>query len=101
MRQPERRDSSTSLTPSTPTKPPSVGTPPRRAIRKSLSQRLSRLVSSAGAPLGPALRAGFPGVAISVEGDKFLPAEANSRQAVRYCPEWAGLGCQKALVARV
>jgi hypothetical protein len=43
MRQPEERASSTRRSPSTPTLPDSVGRPPRRAMRKSLSQRLSRL----------------------------------------------------------
>src|SRR5229473_3251052 len=71
MRQPERRASSASRTPSTPTKPSSVGRPPRRATRNSLSQRLSRLVRSAGSPAGRALRAVLPGEAITVEGSKF------------------------------
>src|SRR5215469_9433448 len=42
-RQPERKASSTSRTPSTPTAPLSVGTPPRSAARNSFSQRFSRL----------------------------------------------------------
>src|SRR2546427_547354 len=48
MRQVERNASSTRRTPSTPTLPDSVGSPPRRAMRKSLSQRLSLLVSTEG-----------------------------------------------------
>src|SRR5258708_35308075 len=80
MRQPERSASSTSLTPSTPTKPFSVGRPPRRAMRNSLSQRLSRLVRSVGSPAWEGLRADLPGVAIPVEGSKFLAADANSQQ---------------------
>src|ERR1700676_4732382 len=49
MRHPERNASSTSLTPSTPQNPDSVGIPPRSAIRNCFSHRLSRLVSTAGA----------------------------------------------------
>src|SRR5713101_9526421 len=86
MRQPERSASSTSLTPSTPTNPFSVGSPPRNATRNSLSQRLSRLVRSAASLAGRALRAAFPGIAITVEGSKFLAAEANSQQPLRYRP---------------
>src|ERR1051325_9888772 len=47
MRQPEERASSARRTPSTPTAPDSVGRPPRRATRNSLSQRFSRLVMTA------------------------------------------------------
>jgi hypothetical protein len=36
-------------------------------------------VSSGGSPAARALRAAFPGVAITVEGNKFGAAEANSR----------------------
>src|SRR5882724_4839374 len=79
MRQPERSASSTSRAPSTPTNPFSVGRPPRRAMRNSLSQRLSRLVRSAGSPTGRASRAAFPGVAITEEGSKFRAADAISR----------------------
>src|SRR6266481_6953217 len=79
MRQPERSASSTRRTPSTPTKPFSVGKPPRRATRNSLSQRLSQLVRSAGSPAGRALRADFPGVAIPVERSKLLARDANLR----------------------
>src|SRR5690242_15033731 len=64
MGHPERSASSTSRGPSTPTKPLSVGKPPRRAMRNSLSQRLSRLVSSGDSPARVALRAALPGVAI-------------------------------------
>src|SRR5712664_330362 len=80
MRQPERSASSTSRTPSTPTKPFSVGKPPRRATRNSLSQRLSRLVRSA-APFAAErlLRAALPGVAITVEGSKLSVLQANPR----------------------
>src|SRR5215469_5001260 len=63
MGQPERSASSTRRRPSTPTKPPSVGRPPRRATRNSLSQRLSRLVRSADSPGAPTLRAGPLGIA--------------------------------------
>src|SRR6266436_2062333 len=79
MRQPERSASSTRRAPSTPTNPFSVGRPPRRAMRNSLSQRLSRLVRSVGSPAARALRAAFPGVAITVEGNKFSVADAISR----------------------
>src|SRR6202011_94914 len=47
IRHPERSASSTSLTPSTPTNPDSVGIPPRSAMRNCFSHRLSRLVSNA------------------------------------------------------
>src|SRR6267378_3825215 len=90
MWQPERRASSTSLTPSTPTNPFCVGRPPRRATRNSLSQRLSRLVRSAASFAGRALRAIFPDVAITVEGSKFLPEEANSQRTPRV-PAGSGL----------
>src|ERR1700682_2145697 len=83
MRQPERRASSTSLTPSTPTNPFCVGRPPRRATRNSLSQRLSRLVRSAAPFAGRALRAIFPEVAITVEGSKFSVVQANPQAAFR------------------
>src|SRR5712664_2243112 len=76
MRQPERSASSTSLAPSTPTNPFSVGRPPRRAMRNSLSQRLSRLLRSAGSLAARALRAAFPGVAITVEGSKLRASDA-------------------------
>src|SRR6267142_2112978 len=79
MRQPESSASSASRAPSTPTNPSSVGRPPRRAMRNSLSQRLSRLLMSAGSPTGRALRAAFPGVAITVEGSKLRAADAISR----------------------
>src|SRR6266403_1753609 len=79
MRQPESSASSTSRAPSTPTNPFSVGSPPRSAMRNSLSQRLSRLVMSAGSPADRALRAAFPGVAITVESSKLRAADANSR----------------------
>src|SRR6266404_979301 len=106
MRQPERRASSTSLTPSTPTNPFCVGKPPRRATRNSLSQRLSRLVRSSAPFAGRALRAVLPGVAIPVEGSKFLPEEANSPWTPRvpagsglevaatssYCADYRGYG---------
>src|SRR6267143_5378790 len=78
MRQPERSASSTSRAPSTPTNPFSVGRPPRSAMRNSLSQRLSRLVMSAGPPAERAPRATFPGEAITVEGSKFRGADAIS-----------------------
>src|SRR5713226_4372247 len=78
MRHPERSASSTSRTPSTPTKPFSVGRPPRRATRNSLSHRLSRLARSAGSPPGRALRADLPGVAITVEGSKLRAADGNT-----------------------
>src|SRR5215470_6540731 len=42
MGQAERRASSTRRGPSTPTAPDSVGSPPRKAMRNSLSHRLSR-----------------------------------------------------------
>ena len=42
MGQAERRASSTKRGPSTPTAPDSVGSPPRKAMRNSLSHRLSR-----------------------------------------------------------
>ena len=64
MRHPERRAYSTRRTPSTPTQPDSVGRPPRRAMRKVFSQRLSRLERIAGALEGRAKRASLPGVAI-------------------------------------
>ena len=48
--------------------------------------------------MGPVLRAGFPGVAISVEGNKFLPAEANSRQALRYRPQRVDLVVSRLLL---
>src|SRR6266481_6164756 len=79
MGQPESSASSTRRAPSTPTNPFSVGRPPRSAIRNSLSQRLSRLLISVGSPAGRALRAAFPGVAITVEGSKFHAADAISR----------------------
>src|SRR5229473_2156728 len=75
--QPERKASSTRRTPSTPTNPPSVGRPPRKAMRNSFSQRLSRLVRSAALFAGRALRAIFPGVAITVEGSKVSVVQAN------------------------
>src|SRR5260370_17881390 len=88
MRQPERSASSTRRTPSTPTKPPSVGRPPRKATRNSLSQRLSRLVRSAGSPTERALRADLPGAAITVERNKFLAWEANyGSPSVKVNPE--------------
>src|SRR5215472_695084 len=65
MGQPERSASSTRRTPSTPTKPDSVGKPPRRAMRNSLSQRLSRLARIADLSLGRTFRAGLLGVAIA------------------------------------
>src|SRR5262245_28037834 len=66
MGQPERRASSTRRAPSTPTKPDSVGRPPRSAMRNSLSQRLSRLVrSAADSPSLRTLRAALPGLAIA------------------------------------
>src|SRR5690242_3380816 len=65
MGHPDRRASSTRRTPSTPTKPLSVGNPPRSAMRNSLSQRLSRLVSSADSLPGLAFRAALLGVAIA------------------------------------
>src|SRR5260370_42478695 len=91
MRQPERSASSTSLTPSTPTKPFSVGTPPRRATRNSLSQRLSRLVRRAASFAGRALRAAFPGVAITVERSKLLAEDANAETGIE-CPAESGPG---------
>src|SRR5260370_33370880 len=78
MGQPERRACSTRRTPSTPTNPASVGRPPRKAMRNSLSQRLSRLVRSAASFAGRALRGALPEVAITVEGSKFLAPQANS-----------------------
>src|SRR5882724_5263098 len=48
MAEVERRASSTRRGPSTPTAPDSEGMPPRRAMRNSLSQRLSRLEIMAG-----------------------------------------------------
>src|ERR1700687_4458667 len=78
MGQPERSASSTRRRPSTPTYPFSVGRPPRRAMRNSFSQRLSRLVRSAGSLAVRALRAALPGVAITVEGSKFLAGDANA-----------------------
>src|SRR5690242_503475 len=77
MRQSERRASSTSRTPSTPTNPFSVGSPPRRAMRNSFSQRLSRLVRSAGSPTGRGFRATLPGAAITVERSKFRARDGN------------------------
>src|SRR2546430_12670209 len=65
MRQAELSASSTRRAPSTPTAPDSVGRPPRRAIRNSLSQRLSRLVSTAGAADARGVRAALLGVAIT------------------------------------
>ena len=44
MERVERSASSTNRRPSTPMQPEAVGRPPRRATRKSLSQRFSRLV---------------------------------------------------------
>jgi hypothetical protein len=43
-----------------------------------LSQRLSRLVRSAGSAAGRALRADLPGVAITVEGSKLLARGGNT-----------------------
>src|SRR6266700_4185721 len=83
MRHPDRSASSTSLTPSTPTKPFSVGRPPRRAMRNSFSQRLSRLVRSAGSPEGRGLRAVLPGVAISEEGSKLLAVHGNTGSGLK------------------
>src|SRR5713226_7508271 len=83
MRHPERSASSASLTPSTPTKPFSVGTPPRRATRNSLSQRLSRLVSTVASFAGRAFRAALPGVAITVEGSKLLAEDANAGTGIQ------------------
>src|SRR5439155_17258745 len=67
----ESSDSSTRRTPSTPTAPDSVGRPPRKARRNSLSQRLSRLVrtppeTDAGAAVSPdfAVRTDFPWIAM-------------------------------------
>src|SRR6266849_3872499 len=77
MRQPERSASSTRRKPSTPTNPLSVGRPPRRATRNSLSQRLSRLVRRAGSPAERGPRADLPGDAITVEGSKFPARDAN------------------------
>src|ERR1700674_1545275 len=78
MGQPESSASSTRRRPSTPTDPFSVGRPPRKAMRNSFSQRLSRLVRSAGSLAVRALRAALPGVAITVEGSKFLAGDANA-----------------------
>src|SRR6266853_1591334 len=78
MQHPERSASSTRRTPSTPTNPSSVGRPPRKATRNSLSQRLSRLVRSAGSPDGRAVRADLPAVAITVERSKLRAADANT-----------------------
>src|SRR5258705_3860335 len=89
MGQPESSASSTSRAPSTPTNPFSVERPPRRAMRNSLSQRLSRLLRSAGSSLGRALRAAFPGVAITVEGSKFRAAEAISRRSYLFLKRYA------------
>jgi hypothetical protein len=78
MRQPERRASSVRRTPSTPTAPDSVGRPPRSAMRKAFSQRLSRLDRiPAAAP--PALEAPdayelLVGEGIHREGNK-LPVQ--------------------------
>src|SRR4029077_18490603 len=77
MGQPERSASSTRRTPSTPTNPLSVGSPPRRATRNSLSQRLSRLVISAGSLAERGLRAVLPGAAIPRQGNKFQVKEVN------------------------
>src|SRR5260370_23532658 len=73
MEQPERRASSTRRTPSTPTKPSSVGRPPGRCTRNALSQRLVRLVRSA-APFAceRLLRAPLPRVAIMWRVANFL-----------------------------
>src|SRR5436190_6354205 len=65
MRQPDESASSARRTPSTPTAPDSVGRPPRRATRNSLSQRFSRLEMTVFA-----VRADLPG-----EGMKARVAE--------------------------
>src|SRR5205814_1929152 len=72
MRQPELSASSTSRAPSTPTAPDSVGNPPRRATRNSLSQRLSRLMSTADAPGARGERAALLGVAITRSVTNFI-----------------------------
>src|ERR1700693_1785893 len=101
MRQPESSASSTRRAPSTPTNPFSVGRPPRSAMRNSLSQRLSRLLMSAGSPAGRALRAAFPGVAITVEGSKLHAADAISRTSYPFLKRHAdAVGVDRAELLR-
>src|SRR5215467_11536529 len=84
MGQPERKASSTRRTPSTPTKPPSFGKPPRSAMRNSLSQRLSRLVRRTHSPAGRASRAALLGVAIAWRLANFVLAALKSRASVKH-----------------
>src|SRR5713101_5273380 len=95
MGQPERRASSTRRAPSTPTKPDSVGRPPRSAMRNSFSQRLSRLVRSPGIPGASGRREAFPGVAITARVTNFpwkrLTASLGTRERLCY---QSFAGCQ-------
>src|SRR5690242_21922381 len=77
MRQPERRASSVRRAPSTPTHPDSVGKPPRRAMRNSLSQRLSRLAMTPGLAR---VRGDLEGEAIGVEPSTQATREGNEAE---------------------
>src|SRR5256885_1457829 len=92
MRQPELSASSTSRAPSTPTAPDSVGSPPRRATRNSLSQRLSRLVSTAGAPGARAERAALLGVAITRSVTNFIKKVTSAPVRARRPPPPSSTG---------
>src|SRR5260370_34439195 len=83
MAQPERKASSTRRTPSTPTKPDSVGRPPRKARRNSFSQRLSRLVIAAGAAEVRAARAALLGGAIAEGAEQISQRTGSFRRQGR------------------
>src|ERR1700730_5862957 len=93
MRQPDRSASSTRRTPSTPTLPDSVGRPPRRAMRNSLSQRLSRLVIVLARGLGGrGPRAALTGEAIPGSVTNFIGHKPTSHIRLGALHAPAGVG---------